>query len=154
MQRVSLNWASNTAWLCNMLHEARVAALTDVEGECPMQKGKTSPASILARAPAPRTVSLAAQQALPRVANMLPPVDLEQNRRMCAEVQHELGAVQLEKYKVRREETALAGVPVRVFRPPDRSPTDQETVLVNLHGGAFTVDAGSITENVALAACV
>jgi len=48
-----------------------------------------------------------------------------------------------------REET-MAGVPVRVFTPA--LVRDEDVVLLNLHGGGFMIDAGSITENVDVAA--
>jgi epsilon-lactone hydrolase len=117
-----------------------------------MQKVDPLLARVLANAPAPRTVSSAAQEALRRIANMSPPEDLESNRRICADIQRELGATQLERYRVQMEETAIAGVAVRIFRPADLPATNRESVLLNLHGGGFIVDAGSITENVAVAA--
>ena len=44
----------------------------------------------------------------------------------------------LEAYPVDIEDRTIAGIPVKVFTPRDR-PFDQERVLVNLHGGAFTM---------------
>jgi len=41
-------------------------------------------------------------------------------------------------------------VPVRIFSPPGKAKGG--AVLMNLHGGGFVTDAGSITENVAIAA--
>ncbi len=45
----------------------------------------------------------------------------------------------------------MAGVPVRIFTPARLAPRNQEFLLFNLHGGGFTVDAGSVTENAAVA---
>jgi acetyl esterase/lipase len=50
------------------------------------------------------------------------------------------------------QERSIGRVPVRVFSPPTMSPQNQRSVLLNLHGGGFIVDAGSITENVPIAA--
>jgi monoterpene epsilon-lactone hydrolase len=43
-------------------------------------------------------------------------------------------------------------VPVRVFTPAEMSAQSHPRVLLNLHGGGFTVDAGSVTENAPMAA--
>jgi len=48
------------------------------------------------------------------------------------------------------KEDAIAGVPVRIFTPAKG--TAKAPVLLNLHGGGFVVDAGSISENAAVAA--
>jgi monoterpene epsilon-lactone hydrolase len=80
------------------------------------------------------------------------PADLRDHREMCAQVQRELGGALLQRHRVNMEEGVIAGVPVRIFTPPHRQPRHRDTVLLNLHGGGFTVDAGSITENVSIAA--
>jgi acetyl esterase/lipase len=71
---------------------------------------------------------------------------------MCARVQLELGAIQIERHGVRMRETVIDGVAVRVFTPATIPPLNRERVLLNLHGGGFIVDAGSVTENVPIAA--
>src|SRR6266853_64448 len=93
--------------------------------------------STLADAPPPRTVSPAAQEALRGIGNNPPPDDLEVHRQMCARVQRELGAVQLERHRVRMDEAEIAGVPVRIFTPADLPATNRGSVLLNLHGGGF-----------------
>jgi acetyl esterase/lipase len=102
-------------------------------------------------APAPLTVSPPAQ----RVLSESPPpaaATLEAQREVCNRVQLELGAKQLQRYGTHMQESAMGGVPVRIFTPPRSSPGNQDCVLLNLHGGGFTKDAGSITENVPVAA--
>jgi acetyl esterase/lipase len=47
-------------------------------------------------------------------------------------------AAMLEAYPVDVADDTIAGVPVKIFRPRDR-PCDPERVLINLHGGAFTM---------------
>src|ERR1700730_6442847 len=100
----------------------------------------------------PTTVSEAARDALRNLPSAVGPEDLELHRGMCAAVQRELGAIQLARHGVRMEERAVGLVPVRVFSPPTGSHQNKESVLLNLHGGGFIVDAGSITENVPIAA--
>src|SRR6266850_361727 len=102
--------------------------------------------------PAPNTVSMAAREALRNLPSASGPEDLEIHRGMCAGVQRELGAIQLARHGVRMEERAVGLVPVRVFSPPSTSDQDTGSVLLNLHGGGFMVDAGSITENAPIAA--
>jgi len=107
--------------------------------------------SILFFPPPPDTVSAAAREALRNLPSTAGPEDLEIHRGMCAAVQRDLGAVQLARHGVRMEERAVGSVPVRVFTPPDVSDRSGGRVLLNLHGGGFIVDAGSITENAPIA---
>lgn len=102
--------------------------------------------------PSPQTISSAAQLALLSLSNSTSTGDLTTHRAMCARVQQELGAIQLERHNVRMSETSLGGVAVRVFTPTNVADSDRAEVLLNLHGGGFIVDAGSITENVPIAA--
>lgn len=99
--------------------------------------------------PAPATVSPEARRALASLPDAAGPADLVAHRALCAQVQRELGAIQMERHGVRMSADELAGVPVRIFTPP--APAAQG-VLLNLHGGGFIVDAGSVTENVPIAA--
>ncbi|MDE2406086.1 MAG: alpha/beta hydrolase [Sphingomonadales bacterium] len=56
-------------------------------------------------------------------------------------------------YPVDVEETAIAGIPVRIVTPHGRKP-DPARVLINVHGGAFTTcwEACSLLESVPVAA--
>jgi monoterpene epsilon-lactone hydrolase len=53
-----------------------------------------------------------------------------------------------QKYPVEIEETSIAGIPARIFSPVGL-PTDPDRVLINLHGGGFSVcwDSCSILES-------
>ena len=105
----------------------------------------------LVTAPLPDTVSaqakagLAADAARPAAG----PAMAERRARADA-IQQEIGARQRARYGVTMREGVIAGVPVREF-VPRQSPRD-DAVLLNLHGGGFVVDSGSITENVPVAA--
>lgn len=79
-----------------------------------------------------------------------PPATIEGRRAWSEAVQQEIGRPRLAHYRVAMAESRLAGVSVRIFTPPGAR--DDGPVLLNLHGGGFVVDAGSITENAALAA--
>lgn len=106
---------------------------------------------ILRHAPIPRTISEGAVSALRRSAMQPAEGDLESQRAVCAGVQRDLGARQLARYGVDMVEDEIAGVPVRIFTPRAPAAVRTEVALLNLHGGGFTQDAGSITENAPLA---
>lgn len=57
-----------------------------------------------------------------------------------------------EKYPVNIEETSIAGIPVRIFTPLEKD-YDPDRVLINLHGGAFSVcwDSCSVLESAPIA---
>ncbi|HEX5182621.1 MAG TPA: alpha/beta hydrolase fold domain-containing protein [Allosphingosinicella sp.] len=105
---------------------------------------------LLRTTPPPRTISPAARDALAAAAAQTARGGLEAQRALCAAVQETLGAAQRERYRVDMAEGGMGGVPVRIFTPAGGASTD--SVLLNLHGGGFTMDAGSVTENVPVAA--
>ncbi|MBX3595826.1 alpha/beta hydrolase fold domain-containing protein [Sphingomonas sp.] len=82
------------------------------------------------------------------------PQTMDGRRARSEAIQQEIGQPRLARWKVAMEESEIAGVPVRIFRRAGR-PGDWRgsgPVLLNLHGGGFFVDSGSITENVEIAA--
>ena len=104
---------------------------------------------LLRTTPPPGTISAAAQEALATAAKQCSSEDLEAERRLCAQVQEELGSIQRARHGVTMAEELIGGVPVRIFTPQDWK--ESNSVLLNLPGGGFTKDAGSITENVPVA---
>ncbi len=48
-------------------------------------------------------------------------------------------------------ESEIAGVKVHTILPAVVSPADADKVLINLHGGGFTVDSGSLAESIPVA---
>ncbi len=103
-------------------------------------------------APSPKTVSPEAQQVLQSLPADAGPQDLQAHRDLCAGVQRKLGGTLLERHAVTMQESFIAEVPVRIFSPLKIPAQNRDAVLLNLHGGGFTVDAGSVTENVPIAA--
>src|SRR5438046_8023202 len=99
--------------------------------------------SAFSAAPPPKTVSAEAQAAL-RALPTTEPEDLERNRQMCARVQRELGEIQRTRHRVRMEEGAIAGVPVRLFAPRANLILQPGPVLLSLTGGGFIVDEGLV----------
>ena len=55
-------------------------------------------------------------------------------------------------YPVEIQFSSIAGVPVRIVTPPHISAERQNRVLINLHGGGFNSDSGSLTESIPVAA--
>lgn len=103
--------------------------------------------------PLPETLSEAGRAAL--LANAAAPQpsgsDLASRRAFLSDYQSEFGARQQRRYPVDITESAVAGVPVRLIRAKDASKVGNR-VLINLHGGGFNADSGSLTENIPIAA--
>ncbi len=99
-----------------------------------------------------QTLSPAGQAAMEAQAKgPQPPSDLPGRRAMLDKVQREFGAAQQKTYAVDIKADTLAGVPVRIISPKAAArPT--RNVFLNLHGGGFDADSGSLTENIPIAA--
>jgi acetyl esterase/lipase len=55
-------------------------------------------------------------------------------------------------YPVNIASSTIAGIPVRIVTPIDPIPANKkDRVLINLHGGGFTTDSGSLTESIPIA---
>lgn len=98
-------------------------------------------------APWPDTLSHAARDGL--AADAAGP-SMAARRDRADAIQRAIGERQLVRYGVTMADRVIAGVPVRVFTP--RGGARGSAILLNLHGGGFVVDSGSITENVPIAA--
>lgn len=103
--------------------------------------------------PLAATVSPEALKALAPLYKINPvnTMPVEKQRQLSAAGQKALGAAQLSKFSVEMIETTIGGVPVRIFKPKGR-PAVVGKVLMNLHGGGFVLDSGSMTENIPLVA--
>jgi acetyl esterase/lipase len=58
----------------------------------------------------------------------------------------------LSMYPLQIEEATMAGVPVKVFTPRTPREDKRDCVLLNLHGGGFVSDSGSMLESIPMAA--
>jgi len=54
----------------------------------------------------------------------------------------------LKSYPVRIEESKMAGIPVLLLSPMNMDERNRSRILINVHGGAFNTDAGSLVENI------
>lgn len=103
--------------------------------------------------PVPTTVSPEAQRSLGKVwPDDATPQPLAERRRGTDTWQAGAGKAFQTIYPVKVEATVVAGVPVRVVTPPDVPAAHRDWVLINLHGGGFNSDSGSLTESVPVAA--
>jgi epsilon-lactone hydrolase len=102
--------------------------------------------------PVPPTVSPEAQKVLARVvsdANV--PQTLEQRRTGTDKWQAGAGEASKKLYPANITTDTIAGVPVRIITPLSIAPEKRDYVLINLHGGGFDSDSGSLTETIPIA---
>ncbi len=102
--------------------------------------------------PVPKTISPQAQAELSRPASDAPNHDtLEDRRSKTDRWQAGAGAEFARLYPVKVEESKLAGVPVRIITPANLASDRADCVLINVHGGGFNSDSGSLTETIPIA---
>lgn len=82
-----------------------------------------------------------------------PDEDIEESRAGLDEIMSSYVSKMQNRYPVNMEEAIIAGVPVRIFTPKEGA-VDPDRVLINLHGGAFSVcwHSCSILESAPIAA--
>lgn len=107
--------------------------------------------------PVPGTISPEAQKVLARVqSDAAVPETLEERRAKTDKWQAGAGEASKQMYPANVAADTIAGVPVRVVTPfniasVERAPEKRDRVLINLHGGGFNVDSGSLTESIPMA---
>jgi monoterpene epsilon-lactone hydrolase len=103
--------------------------------------------------PPPETLSAEARAYLGALVPMTAsePIDLSTIRPLTDQIQALVGAEQRKAHAVTVTEDVIAGVPVRRIERSSGE-VDRGLVLLNLHGGGFATDAGSLTENIPIAA--
>jgi epsilon-lactone hydrolase len=102
--------------------------------------------------PVPATISPAAQKVLARPqSDAAAPETLEHRRSHTDEWQNRTGEAFRKLYPVTVTQQMIAGVPTRVITPLSIPAKKQNRVLINLHGGGFNSDSGSLTESIPVA---
>jgi monoterpene epsilon-lactone hydrolase len=99
--------------------------------------------------PMPSTVSPEAREwlaSLTRKSNA--PQTLEQRRASTDEWRARQSAEARRLFPVNLQETTTAGVRTDILTPLDAGETNRDRVLINLHGGGFNSDSGSLIEGV------
>src|SRR5579863_4803910 len=102
--------------------------------------------------PVPTTISPEAQKVLARVvSDAAVPQTLEQRRTGTDRWQAGAGEAARKLYPVNLATDTIAGVPVRVVTPLNIAAEKRDRVLINLHGGGFNSDSGSLSESIPIA---
>jgi monoterpene epsilon-lactone hydrolase len=121
-------------------------AIVDVE------KSSSSPA----QPPLAPTVSEAARvqlaPLLAAVEHPLPEMSVEQMRGFAEVIGAPIIAARLARYGVVSDRREMGGVPIELVRSAGVDAREDGPLLINLHGGGFTVDSGSLSESVPIAA--
>ena len=102
--------------------------------------------------PVPKTVSPEAQKMLARpMSDAATPETLAERRSKTDTWQTGAGEAFRAFYPVNVTTQTIAGVPTKVITPLTVPASKQTRVLINLHGGGFNVDSGSLTETIPVA---
>ena len=139
-----------------LIHKAVMAAMVAAvtKGAATAQ---TTPSTVrnMARWALPDTLSpegraMAAAMAAAPVTD--PEPSLAKQRTFIGDLQAGMGATLAKRHGVRVEQASIAGVPVRIVYPRGVASLGRGAVLMNLHGGGFQLDSGSLTETIPIAA--
>ena len=102
--------------------------------------------------PVPKTVSPEAQRRLARPESDAPNREtLAERRSKTDKWQNGAGEEARKLYPATVEQRTVAGVPVRVITPQIVPANRRDRILINLHGGGFNSDSGSLTESIPIA---
>lgn len=102
--------------------------------------------------PVPQTISPEAQKVLARRMSYAAALETLAERRAKTDAwQARAGAASRAVYPVNVAEETIAGVPVKVITPLTIPENKRNRVLINVHGGGFNSDSGSLTETVPIA---
>jgi len=104
-------------------------------------------AHITRTVPMPTTISPEAQQWLASLTKQKSGTESLAERRAHTDAWRKFGSGEARKYyPVNIEETTLAGVRTDIITPLEMPESNRSRVLINLHGGGFNSDSGSLIE--------
>jgi acetyl esterase/lipase len=102
--------------------------------------------------PVPATISPEAQKILARrVSDAAVPESLAERRAKTDAWQSKAGETSRSLYPVNVQLETIAGVPTKVITPMAMPENRHNRVLINVHGGGFNADSGSLTETIPIA---
>jgi epsilon-lactone hydrolase len=134
---------------------AMVVSLT-AQSQAPTQDSATfdsdGTAHIARVVPMPSTISQEAQNWLESLEHSTPgPETLEERRKRTDIWRAQDSAEARRLYPVKVDQTATAGVRTDIITPLEMPEANRTRVLINLHGGGFNSDSGSLIEGVPIA---
>src|SRR5579862_2770308 len=104
-------------------------------------------AHITRTVPMPTTISPEAQQWLASLTKQKSGTESLADRRTHTDAWHKFGSAEARKYyPVNIEETTIAGVRTDIITPLKMPEANRARVLIDLHGGGFNSDSGSLIE--------
>jgi epsilon-lactone hydrolase len=134
---------------------ALLIAATIAQAQQPADSSHIAPdgtATVTRIVPVPTTISSEAQTWLARVVSDAPiNQSLDDRRTSTDKWQAGAGEAFRKLYPVNLSTATIAGVPIRFILPLTIPPEKQDRVLINLHGGGFNSDSGSLTESIPIA---
>jgi epsilon-lactone hydrolase len=102
--------------------------------------------------PVPKTISPEAQKKLAQPVSDAPVSEsLAERRAKTDDWQAKAGEAYRQAYPATVISGTMGGVPVRIVTPPVTGNGKNARVLLNVHGGGFNSDSGSLTETIPLA---
>ena len=101
--------------------------------------------------PVPKTISLEAQKFISRPAPSGPEPSLAERRTRTDSFRKGRAEEARKLYPVNIEGKTIGGVSCDVITPLTKSPEKQNRVLINVHGGGFVSDSGSLVEGIPIA---
>ncbi len=144
-----------TGFLFILLAAAQTLRGQSFREEKQMDSSKIAPdgtAYVTRVVPVPTTISLEAQKMLARVeSDAAVPQTLEERRTGTDKWQAGVGEQSKRLYPVNIASDIVAGIPVRVITPLTIAADKRDRVLINLHGGGFNSDSGSLSETIPIA---
>ena len=106
-------------------------------------------AHVIRVVPMPSTISPEAQKWLASLAERKSSPQTLSQRRISTDAWRARGSAEARKlYPVNVEETKIAGVRTDVITPLTMPEANRSRVLINLHGGGFVSDSGSLVEGI------
>ena len=109
-------------------------------------------AHITRTVPLPETISSEAQKWLNSLITSTPGPESLAERRKRTDIWRAQDSAEAKKlYPVKIEETTTAGVRTDIISPLEMPDANRNRVLINLHGGGFNSDSGSLIEGVPIA---
>jgi len=109
-------------------------------------------AHITRMVPMPNTISPESQRWLASLEKSTPGPESLEERRKRTDIWRAMDSAEAKKhYPVNVEETTIAGVHTDIITPLEAPEANRNRVLINLHGGGFNSDSGSLIEGVPIA---